>query len=531
MGNNKNFWIDYVIILSSIVCFFLISFYGFWWTDDIGFQEVHINNINELLQGVKIHYLTWGGGLLGKLLQDVFCNILENYRIVFDIVNTLMFVLLLLISGKMVAREKEKIGYCTSAFVLFFWFLCPKPSQTLFWAVGSIAYLWTLVLSLWFLFILFYYKDENYTFLGKVGLFLFSIFCASSIIPSVSICGALVVYYIFNIRQLKNNAIPLVVGFLIGSIILVFSPGNFARSDYYNIPWIYKIKDLAFHPFFEMGKYKALWLFLMVLIYGKIKNKNVVKKWLKEKIIFLFALAWSIIAFSFVFRPGIRAVIFTEVLSIILVIWFVIDNIELFPFSVELYRRWWIKCIVLLLLVFDANCAINETKFQRFNNEQLLTKITNCEGVFAMDVQKSNHRMANAPDYPEWTWATLANHLKLDSVHIYPYYCQNNYYGYSNFSDDVFIEWNGSSFEKVRLILRINDSKFNNTKGQVVFYIEYERPKKWYKSLLNKSNTHKRTVFVEKNAPEDHFEDYSYYVIWFSRENAMGIKNLRYEIN
>jgi hypothetical protein len=105
-----------------------------------------------------------------------------------------------------------------------------------------------------------------------------------------------------------------VVGFAIGSIIMLFASGNFVRvSDASaKISFIGSMQDLIYHPVQEIVKYKALWMFLIILVCGWIKNKMAVKSWVKNNSFLLLSLGWSVIAFSVVFRPAIRALFFPE---------------------------------------------------------------------------------------------------------------------------------------------------------------------------------------------------------------------------
>ena len=62
------------------------------------------------------------------------------------------------------------------------------------------------------------------------------------------------------------------------------------------------------------------------------------------------------------------------------------------------------------------------------------------------------------------------------------------------------------------------------------FTIDYTRPRKWYKSWLDKWRNYRydRTLVVERDKPDVCFDGYCYYVIWFSRENVL--KSVKYTI-
>ena len=170
------------------------------------------------------------------------------------------------------------------------------------------------------------YKDGDASLGGKIGLFCLSLVSAAEFIPCAAICGALVVYYAFHLKSFRGNAIPLVLGFVIGSMLVLFAPGNFLRASEELAPLGDRIGSSLTHPIQEAVKYKALWLFLLVLAWGGVSNWTATKAWLKDHLFLLLSLGWGIIAFSFVFKPAIRALFFPETLSLVLFLKFLSDN-------------------------------------------------------------------------------------------------------------------------------------------------------------------------------------------------------------
>lgn len=537
MRRNKEtsrFNIDFIGIVIIGIAFFAICYNGFWWTDDIDSQHDLLHSFSDLLNRTRVSYLGWSGLWLVKFFQHLFCNMLQDHRWCFDVANSVLFLAHLVICGRLVTiQTKEKPMFFSFVFALLFWFLCPIPSETLFWAVGSIGYMWTNVLIFIFLYLFLKYKDANNSFVCKVFVFLFSIVSASNIIPCVSICGAFVVYYCTHIRELKGNAIPFVAGFVIGTLIILFAPGNFVRAaeseNYFS--FIDKFKNVLFHPIREIVKYKAFWLLVMVMVFGCIKKKWVVKSWLKDNVILVYALGWSIIAFSVVFQPDVRALTFTEALSIVMMMKFVLDTRESLNFFGEIgvKKTRLLKLTLLLLLVVDAYCAVKETKAQRNNNSNLLAQIADANGVLALDTPVSRHRMAYVPFYPNWTWEALAYKMNLDSVHVYPYFCQDKYFTNSPLGDNVFVDYDGRMGEDGMVIIRMP----SETKGMAggkghLFSISYMRPKKWYRLWLDKlRNYHyERTVEVNSGTPYVQYDGYDYFLVWLKKENARNVKSV-----
>lgn len=296
-----------------------------------------------------------------------------------------------------------------------------------------------------------------------------SIFTAAEYIPCVSICGAFVVYYVLHIKRFKGNAIPIVVGFAIGSMILLFAPGNFIRASLGggDKSVFDNIMGLMSNPILEIKKYKTLWILLIVLFFGWIKNKKVVNNWMRNNSILLLSLGWSVIAFSVVFRPANRVLFFIETLSLVLFLRFLFDNYQIFEIRIFKNMRASLPVVrsALLILLFavfivDSVFAVIETKNQSRNNDILLEEIANSGGVVALDRMISSHRMAYAANIYPYTWEPLADRFGLDSVRVYPFYCLDKYYSQAPPFENIFVDEVGAYESKyAQLIVRIENGK------------------------------------------------------------------------
>ena len=529
-----------LFVVVIVIAFAVITACGFVWNDDY-WMSYGIHSLKDVFNATKDFYFNWGGGLFSVAMQYVFCGLLKNQRAWFVIANTLFFILLIIISSKLISKKNNNASATqVLSFALLFWFLCPSPSQTVFWAVGSTGYLWATVLVLAFLVVFEKYKDSNFGVVGKFALLVFSVTMAGNTIPCVSICGAFVLYYLFHIKEFKGNVVPLVIGFALGSIILVFAPGNFVRLEEENwgggVSLFGRIWLVISHPISEAIKYKALWLFIVTLFLGYRSDKERVKQWMKENSILLLSLAWSMIAFSVVFRPEVRALFFTETLSIILMLRFYYDNKDLFVKYLNnkiIIKKKILFLVFGVLFLFDAGLAVRETLTQRSNNEKLLEQLVKCDGVGGLDRPRPSHRMAYAPIFHKWTWEALADEYGFDSVLVYPDYCQDKYYSETSQFKNVYLDENSSYGKDVsRIIVRIPFEELKTLQCKVTFTIAYDRPQKWYKQWLDKWRNYKydRVAVVEMDKPDAFFDGYVYYVIWFRRENAKQLKSIEYVV-
>ena len=548
MHNSRFLWLEYVAVAIIVFAFFVITYCGFFTGDDF-VMDYGVSSLSDVFERTKNWYFTLGGRYFSVASQYLFIGVLWNHRVWFDIMNTVFFLLLLLACGRLINNGKKDNVFYVLLFALFFWFLCPFPSQTIFWAAGSITHMWANSLVFVFIALFFRYKDENFGFWWKLGLFVFSVFAASEFIPCASLCGAFVVYYAFHIKSFRGNVVPFVVGFALGSILVLFAPGNFGRVTYEGISYRDQLLDLVQHPIHEIIKYKALWLFLIVLIIGWIKNKEAVKAWMKEKSILLLSLGWSVFAFSVVFRPNLRGLFFPETLSIVLLLKFLLENNSVLNFCFLDENKRIIRSVILVLLymafMVDAVFAVSETKKQSLNNEKLLKELVDSGGVVALERVFSSHRFAYPPFYSlTWEFEPLADKYGLESVRVYPHFCQDKYFKQASPLENIYVDDEikygsnsndalGDIFWKyARLIVRLKTEELQASNNHVTFTIDYTRPKKWYKSWLDKMHNYQydRTEIVERDSPDICFDGYCYYVIWFGRENAKNLKSVKYEV-
>ena len=542
---NRFLWFEYIAILIIIIAFFIISHCGFFMGDDI-YMNYGVSTLSDVFEHTKMFYFTWGGRLFSVVSQYLFSGVLGNHRIWFVIANTLFYVLWIMTCGMLVNDSKKGMAFRVLLFALLFWFLCPAPNQTLFWTAASTTYLWANTLSFVFLFFYLKNKDDNFSAVGKLGLFIISLFSATEYITCASICGAFFVYYAFHIKKFNGNAVPFVVGFAIGSMLCLFSPGAFTRAGGGEKTTIVAIIASLFssyiNPVREITKYKALWIFLIVFALGWINNKAIVKAWVKNNPVLLLSLGWSVISYSIIFKPrSPRALFFTESLSLVLFLKFIFDNydeikiqciVKFLKHNLSIIRSIIINLLFISFIV-DSMFAVAETKIQKKNNDVMLKEIVESGGTVALDPINSNHRMAIVPGYWDWEAEPLADKYGLDSVHVYPYYCLDKYYNQVSPLEDVYVEINDKNrFEKeVRLIVRIENENMQGSSNPVVFTINYTRPRKWHKSWLDKRRNYQydRTVTVEVDKPDCCFEGYCYYIIWLKRENAKNLKSVKYE--
>ena len=509
-------WVGYAAALMIAIAFFIISCCGFLYGDDFWMNN-DVSNLFDLVKYTGAFYFYSGGRLFSVACQYMFSGVLGDHRIWYAIVNTAFFVLCMVTCGRLIKDKKEGSIPIVLLFALLFWFLCPVPKNTLFWIAGSPTYLWANTLS--FVFLLFYlrYQDGNFSGFGKLGLFVLAFLAASEFITAASISGAFVVYYAFNFKKLKGTAVPLVVGFIVGSMFLLLAPGNYRRVAWDNgSASLLDVGDFLHHPLWEIAKYRALWIFLAVLVFGLIKNKVAVKNWIRDNAILLLSLGWSVIACSLVFRPIRRAFFFTETLSIVLALKFLYDN-----FDLKGMARNAVIALLFVSFAVDSVFAVRETLRQREIHEASMKEIKDSGGIVVLDQALSSHRMAYAPVYGPHISSYLAKKLDLDTVCVYPYYCLDKYYDQAPPLENVYVAYDYYADDDdvpkdvIVLVVRIEEDRLQAEGGHVVFTIDSDR--------------HGEPLVFERDEPGYCVDGYGYYPFYYSRKDAKYLKSVKCE--
>ena len=181
-NNSRLSYLDYIAIAIIVIAFFIISYCGFFTGDDF-VMDYGISSISDVFERTKNWYFTLGGRSFSVASQYLFVGVLGDNKVWFDIMNTVFFLLLLLACGRLINDNKKDSVFCVLLFALLFWFLCPFPRQTLFWAAGSITHLWANTLVFVFIALFLRYKDDSFSVVGKLVLFVFSVFAAAEYIP------------------------------------------------------------------------------------------------------------------------------------------------------------------------------------------------------------------------------------------------------------------------------------------------------------------------------------------------------------
>ncbi len=283
-----------------------------------------IQNLYDVFTSCMAHYNLWGGRILS---HGVIYYLSMFPTIVFDLLNSLVFVLFgIVIYGLIYIRFEINPGAILLIYVTMF--LCiPTFGQTALWFVGSVNYLWTLVLMTTFLVPYIWYIIKRKSILdakwgicfGFVG---FSAGFCNENTSAATILGAVffVIYMIYKKIKVKAWMITGIIAAMVGWVIMIIAPGNKVRSNIVNPDGfsLMFLKD-RFVNCISLIEGEMRWLLIafIVLLILAIKYKVDQDKIAIAVVFFLVAMASNFAMLFNVAGYSTRSFIATEVYSAI----------------------------------------------------------------------------------------------------------------------------------------------------------------------------------------------------------------------
>lgn len=306
--------------------------YAFKFTEE-GWSNEKITSSTEIPKSQYYHYLKYNGRTLVHFLAQFFS--IQKTNTHFNIFNSLAVVLLvtlLSVYAKVKTGNNKKPTILLLSFILF-WFLIPSPSTTLMWKTGSLNYLWTSVLILSFLCV--HHKASNGGYSSKKLaplLFLFGIICGwghEGI--SIGISIGLLAHHVYKRKNINLPLMFLVLGFWVGSALVIFSPGILARADNSIISselfsFITKRVMAIYRMFFE-GQTKATLITTLGILFFVFKNRTQLKEFIKKNSLIFFSFVSFLIFQILTAFPGQgRGAMGMELMAILILLIFIIDS-------------------------------------------------------------------------------------------------------------------------------------------------------------------------------------------------------------
>lgn len=209
--------------------------------DGIGPRQ-RIGSFADLFASQVSHYFTWGGRAPAIFCVQFFAWQEAGSRYLFDVANTLVFLLLVLLlywisAGRVESPARGKACLFWLLFALFF--VLPSYVYTMLWVTGACVYLWTAAAECAFLlpYVLAYWRIGFWRepppwalpLMATIGLLAGWSEEAGSIVTVI-----LTAWFLFLFHREHRLAPWMKVGMaflMAGALLLLFAPGNLQRVE------------------------------------------------------------------------------------------------------------------------------------------------------------------------------------------------------------------------------------------------------------------------------------------------------------
>lgn len=189
-----------------------------------------LTSISDIVESQYFHYFDHTGRIVSHFLLQLLCYLLMDCKWVLDIMNSVVFVGLILLMYAHANGTIRKPDALSLLFIVVSLFTFVEGfGQDFLWVSGSLNYLWTTVLVL--LFLLPYRRGKgNAYIMFPLGIMAGWSIENLAISGSVLLLAYIICYYRKN-HEVQWWAIAGAVGFWIGALILIIAPGNYVRAN------------------------------------------------------------------------------------------------------------------------------------------------------------------------------------------------------------------------------------------------------------------------------------------------------------
>lgn len=312
--NKAQRWLEMGFYAVVAVLFFLQNRFCSLGTDDFRYMVMGgmsggidgcimpVKTLKDILVSQAYDYTHINGRFLVHCVTTFFCCFTSMN--VFRLVNTAMFVVLIWSMDRLLRHSgyQSVLNKYVLAFCVFFLF--PVPGEiTLGHIATCVNYLWVACATIGYLILLCRTSGKAYRWFHQVGMFFFA--CAVGSLQesfSLGLSAALFVYFCFHKEAFRLTNKALVFGYWIGTCILTFAPGNFARMGTVESGGISRFARILINVGYLLTQTKILLLLVVVLVGLYLYKKALVRKVLTDNQVYLL---------SIMFACGVVGVVFT----------------------------------------------------------------------------------------------------------------------------------------------------------------------------------------------------------------------------
>lgn len=215
----------WVVLLAACVVMYVMNTLTPFKEDDMAYSVIPSGSLREFCSSLVDHFMTTNGRF-ADVVANLFCAVLG--KPVFNVCNALVFGLMAHLVALLSAGRRSLMALTLYLAVVGVCY--PVPGETMLWVAGSCNYLWSVTASLALIYYLLNHKDGPLGW-GRATLLLLGAFVAGNFNEATSfgVFAGLFLYYAFNRRKVDRRVVIAMVGYLLGVVMIVASPGAWSR--------------------------------------------------------------------------------------------------------------------------------------------------------------------------------------------------------------------------------------------------------------------------------------------------------------
>lgn len=277
-----------VMFIIYTLCFFTPMASDDWNYVFIYGTQTRIATLADVFKSQYIHYFECNGRTICHILVQIVDSFLGKG--VFNVLNTLMFVLFLYAIAINITKERSHHYKVVTASLFFLFLLMPGFNYGVLWMSGSFNYLWVATALLFFHDIL---LNHTYSHRAYILLFFFGLICGwSNEAFVIGLGGAYFLYFIVNRKELTTQRVVMLAGFFIGALFLVISPGSMSKAQG---SWNSNVFFILFNSVLSLDNLRLLPLLFIVVLTLVVMRRLDIKLWLRRESILVMATLLSLV--------------------------------------------------------------------------------------------------------------------------------------------------------------------------------------------------------------------------------------------
>ena len=345
--------------------FYLLDSYNTFINDDVfyGFKfdtTQRLGSLSDLFESQVDHYQFRNGRFLVHCIVQFFCGIVNYHSFYFF--NSCVFLVFIFAIYQYVKRYVDIISSLIPVILISTLIFIPRCRVTTIGNVScSVNYLWCA--TFYFLFI-FFYREEKIKQRTVNTFYNIVFFLLSLIVGSlqesfcIGISGYFLYYYIKNPKLFKGSVIPIVIGFLIGSAIVVAAPGNLVRVEREIPDTFILLRFVKNFLFLFGGGGKVLVIFVGTIILMWFKKRDLLISFYKEYELLFFVMFFNILFLVFIAFSNYRQLMSINLYAIILL---VILLYQFYGYFITKYHLV-INFLIIVFLIYSSIHIYNDRK-------------------------------------------------------------------------------------------------------------------------------------------------------------------------